>query len=320
MAATAAQLISSIGGLAGATLGVTGAIVGLETVGAVSGAALAGTTAGTLVAAGTITMGVTACIAGIIMLFTLLGGGCGQKCIDTAKLSQVFIAGADMIFLLQRHGLITAAQGSAGIAWMLAQGTASLRALPAADQSKVQTSINNVQSAIGGMVQMALTYQGSTAKPPVPLDLADAKSVIETFSAQGYYPDAYSAAQTLVLNYCNQYIKSENPSAVAAKPLPIPSHVVANPPTPGASTTMSGPGPVGHVTSTTSVSAPKPVPVAAKPVPVAAKPVPAVVKPPSVPTTAVVAAPTGAGGWLTSVPTIGWVLIFGVAAKLLGWL
>lgn len=183
---------SIIGGAAGAAAGF----------GSAFGGATAAATIGGVAAA---TAGIGAAVAGIVMLAETLFKGCGQGCIDSAEIEQVYEATGDNIYEAESHGWITSAEAVAAMNAMIQAGQSAYAKYPQLG-SHGTAGLRNMTNTLDSEIQSALQIPGGTSSLP-----ADYASVFIQPGAKGWYSTSLQSAFTLSESIIQQIIAARSP-------------------------------------------------------------------------------------------------------------
>jgi hypothetical protein len=196
------QYTGAVGGLAGATLGAAAGYAGIT--GTTGGAtAILGST-------GAATLGITAAIAGIIVIMSQFLKGADPLQVPAAKLEQVFEAAADNLYSLAKAGFISKAEAVTGIqafiqaAVQFEQQYAQQTGHPAPFGAAIKnvTSVNNAEiQAVVGLPDIAIITG--------PINFTAAKAAYYTtvlrntgqVGAGHWYPESIDAAEKVTAEY-----------------------------------------------------------------------------------------------------------------------
>jgi len=142
---------------------------------------------------------VGAVIAVAALLWSILGGGCGEACIDASKVEQVYEAVADNLFLIARAGMIASAE-----AVLMME---HFREVGRETEDRLGTTAShmgfiNLSKVIDAEVAAAKLLSNT---PTVPLTLAAARALY--VGGAGWYPDSIALASRLTDQFVSGYIQ-----------------------------------------------------------------------------------------------------------------
>lgn len=155
-----------------------------------------------LIAAGTAAAAVPiiGAVVGLgILIASLIGGGCGQACIESSKAEQIYEVACDDIQHVAQLGMIAQSDYQAAIQALIQGGQQHLTQLQQQGDKKAADGLKNLIKSTAGNV--------SFQAPPTataPLDLAKAQSVFVQPSPGHWYPDSVAAGNQLALQYLQQ--------------------------------------------------------------------------------------------------------------------
>ena len=133
----------------------------------------------------------------LVKIFSeFFGGGCGQACIQSAKLEQVPEAACDSLQAVAALGMLNQADYMTAIQQIINYGTQQLQNLLAKGDSRAQGGITNLAKSTSGNVAYGQTMPTLATKP---LDLGAAQAVFLNASTPGWYSDSIVAGNQLAL-------------------------------------------------------------------------------------------------------------------------
>jgi hypothetical protein len=190
----------------------TGLGAGEPTVSAAAGEG--SSVASTLISVGALTGPVGWAIAGgaavAALLTHFLGGGCGEPCIDAAKVEQIYEAAANNLMAVGKLGMISKTEAISGMQTLMQAGQQHEAQLGAQPHSKAGAA--NLSKVIAGEITAA---QSLADTPTVPIDLNRARGVY--MSGHGWYPDSLAAAAQWTDTFLTSVASSRPaPSAISS--------------------------------------------------------------------------------------------------------
>ncbi|MGH9406777.1 MAG: hypothetical protein ACRD3D_13195 [Terriglobia bacterium] len=177
-------------------------------------ASVAAGTAGTLATVAATAIPIVGAVAALgVLLAMYIGGGCGNACIDSSKVEQIYEAAADNLYAVGQLGMITRDEAIAGMQALIQAGQQHEAQL---NDKQAQSGIANLTKVINAEIA---DCQNLSDTPTTPINLTQAHSVY--VSASGWYPDSLAAASQASDEYLSQLASARgaNPSSPATSSL-----------------------------------------------------------------------------------------------------
>ena len=164
-------------------------------------------------AAGPIGLAVAAGAEIVGLILSFVGGGCGQACIQSAQLEQVYEVAGDLVLHAASMGMITPAAAVTGLQAILQAGTQSMQSLEAKD-SQAAKGLENMTKTINALISSA---QGLAAATPVAYDFSALQSSwLAMTTPSGWYAQSLTAGEQLAEQMLPSLVPSSTASIAAA--------------------------------------------------------------------------------------------------------
>jgi hypothetical protein len=134
------------------------------------------------------------------LIFHILGGGCGQTCVDASKVEQVFEAASDNLYLIARAGMMGAAAAVAGQTHFLQTGMTAMQRL---QSGAAAVGFINLEKVIGAEIAATKLLPAQATKP---LTLPAARALY--VGGAGWYADSIQLASQLTDQFVLGHIQS----------------------------------------------------------------------------------------------------------------
>lgn len=177
-----------------------------------SGAEAAGSAGalGMLGTIGSVAGPISAIVSGVIALFQAfnVGGGCGDNCVEAAKLQEVIMCATHDIYVLVTNRYLSGADGSAMMAGLVQSGLDAEAQLAQNNDPNAQGAITWIQGHLVPEVQHAQGY-GAANKT---LSLAAAGPLFLQPGTPGWYPSSIVTGNELATQVLQNYLSGQQAS------------------------------------------------------------------------------------------------------------
>lgn len=136
-------------------------------------------------------VGALIAVAGFLIL--MLGGGCGEACIDSSKIEQVYEAIGDNLWRVAKAGMMSGPAAVVAITHFMGVGDQALNRL---GTSQAQSGEQNMNQVMTNLIAHARTLP---ANATAPLNIPAAQKLY--VSGAGWYPDSISVASQVTTKF-----------------------------------------------------------------------------------------------------------------------